>query len=247
MKEPELSQFIYRFLILNGKVSLPGIGSFEIVHLPAINDLSRQHIISPSSITKFSNAELPSETPALLNYLVRHLNISERNAFDLVSVFCSDIKNDLEAGSIISWKGLGKFEISSDGVLVFENQHQNASSNQDLGNTTSTALNYNYHQDDVEDNNNDSTFKHSNKIALTYLIDFKTSSKLKQRDWIHGYFMQTSAYAVAFEERTSIPVSNMIVIMAVENEQPLIFVEKRNTWIGEFIKLRQEYRNWKGI
>jgi len=175
MKEPELSQFIYRFLILNGKVSLPGIGSFEIIHLPAINDLSRQHIISPSSITKFSNAELPSETPALLNYLVRHLNISERNAFDLVSVFCSDIKNDLEAGSIISWKGLGKLEKSTDGGLVFENQYQSASSNPDLGNTTSTALNYNYHQDDVEDNDNDSTFKRSNKIASTYLIDFKTS------------------------------------------------------------------------
>jgi nucleoid DNA-binding protein len=175
MKEPELSQFIYRFLILNGKVSLPGIGSFEIVHLPAINDLTRQQIISPSSIIKFSNDESPSESTALLNYLVRHLNILERNAFDLVSVFCSDIKNDLESGSIVNWKGLGKFEISSDGVLVFENQYHNASSNQDLGNTTSTALNYNHHQDDVEDNDNDSIFKRSNKIASTYLIDFKTS------------------------------------------------------------------------
>ena len=175
MKEPELSQFIYRFLILNGKVSLPGIGSFEIVHLPAINDLSRQQIISPSSIIKFSSDELPSESPGLLNYLVRHLNILERNAFDLVSVFCSDINNDLESGSIVNWKGLGKFEKSTDGVLVFENQYHNASSNQDLGNTTSTALNYNYHQDDVEDNDNDSTFKRSNKIASTYLIDFKTS------------------------------------------------------------------------
>jgi hypothetical protein len=79
------------------------------------------------------------------------------------------------------------------------------------------------------------------------VIDFKTSSRIKTKDDIKSYFMQTSAYAVAFEERTSIPVSNMIVIMAVENEQPLIFVEKRNTWIDEFIKLRQEYRNWKGI
>ncbi len=173
MKEPELSQFIYRFLILNGKVSLPGIGSLEIIHLPAINELNRQQIVSPSSITKFSNSELPSESPALLNYLVRHLNISEKNAFDLVSVFCSDIKNDLEAGSMVSWKGLGKFGISTDGVLVFENQYQHATSNQDLGNTTSTSLNYNYHLDDVEDI--DSIFKRSNKIGSTYLIDFKTS------------------------------------------------------------------------
>ena len=86
--------------------------------------------------------------------------------------------------------------------------------------------------------------EYNGKIAV---IDFKTSSRIKTKDDIKNYFMQTSAYAVAFEERTKIPVNNMIVIMAVENEQPLIFVEKRNTWIGEFIKLRQEYRNWKGI
>jgi hypothetical protein len=141
--------------------------------LPAINELNKQQIISPSSITKFSTGELHSEVPALLNYLVRHLNILEKNAFDLVSVFCSDIKNDLEAGSIVSWKGLGKLGISTDGVLVFENQYQHDSSNQDLGNTTSTALNYNYHQDDVEDS--DTSFNLSNKVASTYTIDFKTS------------------------------------------------------------------------
>lgn len=73
------------------------------------------------------------------------------------------------------------------------------------------------------------------------VIDFKTSAKIKQRDWITGYFLQTSAYAVAFEELTGIPVGYMTIIMGVDNEKPLIFKEKRSTWIGEFKKLRQEY------
>jgi len=75
------------------------------------------------------------------------------------------------------------------------------------------------------------------------VIDFKTSSKIKTRDNIHNYFMQTSAYAVAFEERTGIPVGRLVVIMGVDNEDPLIFVEKRDIWIDGFCKLREEYKN----
>jgi genome maintenance exonuclease 1 len=75
------------------------------------------------------------------------------------------------------------------------------------------------------------------------VIDFKTSSKPKDRDDIHNYFMQTSAYAVAFEERTGIPVGRLVIIMAVENDDPRLFIEKRDNWIGGFRKLRLDYKN----
>ena len=79
------------------------------------------------------------------------------------------------------------------------------------------------------------------------VIDFKTSSRAKLRDDVHGYFMQTSAYAVAFEELTGIPVSRLVIIMAVDNDEPIIFIEKRNDWIRGFISLREEYRRWKNV
>ena len=79
------------------------------------------------------------------------------------------------------------------------------------------------------------------------VIDFKTSARIKTRDNIHGYFMQCSAYAVAFEERTKIPVGRLVVIMGVDNEDPLLFIEKRDTWIGEFCKLRSEYKKLNNI
>ena len=79
------------------------------------------------------------------------------------------------------------------------------------------------------------------------VIDFKTSSRVKSRDSIHGYFMQCAAYAVAFEERTKIPVGRLVVLMAVDNESPLVFQEKRDDWIGEFINLRKQYRNKFGL
>jgi ATP-dependent exoDNAse (exonuclease V) beta subunit len=74
------------------------------------------------------------------------------------------------------------------------------------------------------------------------VIDFKTASKPKDRDDIHNYFMQCAAYSVAFEERTGIPIGRLVIIMAVENDDPRWFIEKRDNWIGGFKKLRHDYR-----
>lgn len=73
------------------------------------------------------------------------------------------------------------------------------------------------------------------------VIDFKTSKRIKSRDEIHGYFMQTAAYAVMFEERTGIPVGRLVIIMSVDDDKPLIFQEKRDDWIHRFIELREDY------
>ncbi len=69
------------------------------------------------------------------------------------------------------------------------------------------------------------------------VIDFKTASKPKNRDDIYHYFMQCAAYAVAFEERTGIPIGRIAILMAVENDDPRWFIEKRDNWIGPLRKL----------
>lgn len=73
------------------------------------------------------------------------------------------------------------------------------------------------------------------------IIDFKTSNRIKTRDDIRGYFMQTAAYAVMFEERTKIPVGRLVILMSVDDENSLVFKEKRDDWINNFIELRGDY------
>ena len=70
------------------------------------------------------------------------------------------------------------------------------------------------------------------------IIDFKTASKRKRREWIQNYFMQESAYAVMFEERCKIPVSQLVTIIAVDSDEPQLFIEKRDDYIQEFISYR---------
>ena len=78
------------------------------------------------------------------------------------------------------------------------------------------------------------------------IIDFKTSRRIKKKEDIDGYFIQTAAYAVAFEERTKIPVSRLVIIMGIDDEQPLIFKEHRDNWIDRFMDLREQFRSKKG-
>ena len=62
------------------------------------------------------------------------------------------------------------------------------------------------------------------------VIDYKTSNKIKKKEWCEKFFAQGAFYGIAYEELTSIPVPQVVIIIAVENEQPQLFVEKRDDW-----------------
>jgi genome maintenance exonuclease 1 len=64
------------------------------------------------------------------------------------------------------------------------------------------------------------------------IIDFKTSNKLKKREWIDSYFKQCVAYSEMLREETGVQIENLIVLIAVDGfENPQIFLEKRKNWI----------------
>jgi len=73
------------------------------------------------------------------------------------------------------------------------------------------------------------------------VVDFKQSNKPKKREWIDNYFMQSSFYSYAFYEMTGIPVTQIAIMVAVENARPQLFVEKPRDWIEQYWNLRQNY------
>lgn len=80
--------------------------------------------------------------------------------------------------------------------------------------------------------------EYENELSI---IDIKTASKAKKKEYISHYFMQCSAYAIMYEELTHIPVPNIIVIMAVEDNYPIIFKERRNTWAKQLLSVRDQF------
>lgn len=73
------------------------------------------------------------------------------------------------------------------------------------------------------------------------VIDFKSSRRVKTVEEIHAYFLQTSAYAVMFEELTGVSINRLVIIMGVDEEDPSIFIEHRDDWIHKFIDARKDY------
>lgn len=74
------------------------------------------------------------------------------------------------------------------------------------------------------------------------VIDFKTSKKIKTEAHIEDYFWQTTAYALMYEEMIGTPIHDIVIIMAVEDDQPLVFKQKTEDHIHGLVKAIQFYK-----
>jgi genome maintenance exonuclease 1 len=79
------------------------------------------------------------------------------------------------------------------------------------------------------------------------VIDFKTAAKPKDRSYIENYFMQCSAYAIMFEEKFDIPISQIVIAVAVEDGDPQVFIEKRDTHVKRLLHFRDLYERKSGL
>ena len=72
------------------------------------------------------------------------------------------------------------------------------------------------------------------------IIDFKTSKKPKPRDWIEHYFVPCMAYGCMLYEMKGISIKKLVIIMACENGECVIYEERDK---AKYIKLLGEYIN----
>ena len=72
------------------------------------------------------------------------------------------------------------------------------------------------------------------------VIDFKTSRKIKSKEYIQNYFIQESAYAIMWEERTGVPITQLVTVIAGD-EGSQIFVEHRDNHTKKLLETINEY------
>ena len=82
-----------------------------------------------------------------------------------------------------------------------------------------------------------------NKLSV---IDFKTSRREKKHEWIHDYFKQASAYSIMWEERTGMPIVQLVVLVMVDDSNPQIFIEHRDNWTESLIESIDYYNKEYG-
>ncbi len=63
------------------------------------------------------------------------------------------------------------------------------------------------------------------------IIDFKTSSKERSDEWNESYYIQASAYAEMFEERTGIAINQVAILVVTEDGIVQEFVKNKTDYL----------------
>ena len=63
------------------------------------------------------------------------------------------------------------------------------------------------------------------------VIDFKTANKERLEEWCEGYFKQTTAYAIMYEELYGTPIDQIVVLIASEDGTTQAFVKDKKDYI----------------
>lgn len=80
------------------------------------------------------------------------------------------------------------------------------------------------------------------------VIDFKTSSKLKDENWIQNYFEQCTAYSLMYQDMTTVKIPQIVVIISVDHEiNPQVFVKDRKDYVESLYYKVKEYKQCKLI
>ena len=74
------------------------------------------------------------------------------------------------------------------------------------------------------------------------VIDFKTSKKIKTVEKVEDYWWQTTAYALFYEEIVGIPINDLVIIMAVENDKPIVMQQKTSDHIEGLVRAIEYFK-----
>ena len=71
------------------------------------------------------------------------------------------------------------------------------------------------------------------------VIDFKTANKERVESWIENYFLQTTGYAIMYEELFGKPIEQVVVLIAGEDGSMTAFIKEKKDYeekLGQSIK-----------
>jgi len=79
------------------------------------------------------------------------------------------------------------------------------------------------------------------------IIDFKASTKEKRKQDIENYFLQATAYALMYQERTGVIIQNFVILIACEDGLFQVFEDNPIKYVKKLKKAINHYRKENGI
>jgi nitrogen regulatory protein PII-like uncharacterized protein len=110
---------LYEFLILNRKLSLPGVGTICLKQNAAKLDFGNKQFTPPSY---FFALETERDQPSkkMFEWLATSRNISEWDAVKAINEFSFSLKDKIASAGTMSWDNVGIFSRDEKGSLMLE-------------------------------------------------------------------------------------------------------------------------------
>jgi len=110
---------MYKYLLLNRKVSLPGIGIFSIEHTAAKWNAA-DHLLQPPAETVQFKVETALADKQFYHFLAQEMKVSEVDAIKQFHDFSYDLKTALGRTDGMVLPGIGSLKKQQGGSLAFE-------------------------------------------------------------------------------------------------------------------------------
>jgi len=84
--------------------------------------------------------------------------------------------------------------------------------------------------------------------GILSVIDFKTSSKTKTENMIEDYFLQSTCYALMYEERVGVTIDQIVILISTDGtNEPHVFVKDKDQYVEKLCeKILKFHREMKG-
>ncbi len=108
-----MQDLLYSYLIQNGSLTLPGIGTVNIKKQPAQSDFVNHQILPPSVAVQLDTTSQQIRND-LFNYIAQQKNVEQVDAIRILNEFSFNLKNEMKEHAY-EWKGIGTFNETADG------------------------------------------------------------------------------------------------------------------------------------
>lgn len=117
-------ELFYKYLLLNNKVYLPGIGNFALTQIPASMDFENKKLIPPSQSISLNASEI-GDNFYLHQFLSKELNVSDVEAALKIDSFSKDIQAQANQFGSVLLPGIGRLKKGFMGSFDLELEKEN--------------------------------------------------------------------------------------------------------------------------
>jgi hypothetical protein len=114
-----MEELIQQFFFSRSHLSMPGIGEFKRVNLPAATDFVNHQIIAPSSQVLFTNNAANEMDKQLVEFVAERLSLTETIATQKLEHYFGGLKEKIMNRDSLYFQNIGTLSKNELGILTF--------------------------------------------------------------------------------------------------------------------------------